>query len=390
MKLRQIIKLALGNIIANKLRTFLTMLGMIVGVASVITLVSLMTGFTNQLLSDFIDSGVNTIAITNKGNNRVLKQEDAINYAEKNPDTILGIVPNVTAVTSVKNGTKVINDLQITGIDENTMRLSRRILEAGMPITYSDIQMRKNAVVIGSYINQQLFQGQAKIGDVFSIGGYAFTVQGILKEQSDSSEWSKDNVIYIPYTTAIRIFGNGTVSNYTAYVKNTEDVGAQTIAIASYIQDTLGNGKYYEVTNMIEFLKQFESNQALLTSLIAGIAGISLFVAGIGIMNIMLVSVTERTREIGIRKALGAKHRDIMRQFLIEAGTTSCIGGMIGIIIGIILAINIGAMLKMEVDPPLSILLISFTISFGIGVLFGYLPAKKAAKLNPIDALKSE
>lgn len=392
MKLWQTMKLAWINIIGNRMRSFLTMLGMIIGVASVIILVSLMQSMANEMVSSYADMGINNITVSIKGRNgdTILKEEDMYEYAKKYPNTILGVAPNISFSGSIKFGQQKAEGINITGTDEKYLKTMKKALQEGRGITYSDITIRNKICVIGSYINKNVFKGNARPGDTVYVNGDEFRVAGVLKELSDSSEWSQDNCFYIPYTTAARLSGIGNIKDYLFFIKDSNVVEAETIKIRHFLFQIFHITNAYSVTNMIDMLKQIEIQQTMMTSVLAGIAGISLVVAGIGIMNIMLVSVTERTKEIGIRKSLGAKKKDIMRQFVIEAGTTSSIGGIIGIMLGTIVTIKIGDFIGMKAMPNINTVLISFGISAGIGILFGYLPANKAAKLNPIDALRSE
>lgn len=392
MTILQTIKLAWSNITGNKMRSFLTMLGMIIGVSSVIILVSLMDGMTVQMLSSYEEMGINNISvtITGRNGNPILKVKDMGDYAEKNKQYFAGMTPNVTSNVTLKKGMQKLEEIQITGIDESYLKINKKVLEAGRPIVYSDIASRQKTAIIGSYINISLFQGKAKKGDEFYVNGDRYRVTGILKEQSDSSPWSKDNCLYIPYTTAARQFSMGEITSYIFYGKDTNGVTEGTRELQKYFYSTFHDTKAYTVTNMVDFISEVKGQQTMMTSALGGIAGISLLVAGIGIMNIMLVSVSERTREIGIRKSLGARKRDIMRQFVIEAGTTSSIGGFIGILLGLAGSIKAGELMNMKAFPSYQVILISFGISAGIGILFGYLPASKAAKLNPIDALRGE
>lgn len=393
MTLWKTLKVVWSNILGNRMRTFLTMFGMIIGVASVIILVSLMQGFYGSIIDSYAEMGINNVSvtITGRNGNMMIDENDMYQYAERNSDTIKGVMPVVNVGGVVNKGSKKIeNIMQMRGIDENYFNLFNKKIKTGRPITYSDISTRQKVCVIGSYINKELFKGKAKAGDTIYLDGEEITVIGILEEISNSSEWSDDNSFYLPYTTAMRLTGTGTVSSYEFYIKNGEQVSAETTKMQKYLFGIFHDKKAYSVTNMIDMLKEINQEMSILTNVIAGIAGISLLVAGIGIMNIMLVSVSERTKEIGIRKSLGAKYKDIMRQFVLEAGTTSTIGGLVGILLGLFIAIKAGGLFKLKIVPNSGTVMIAFGVSVGIGILFGYLPARKAAKLNPIDALRSE
>lgn len=392
MTLWQTSKVVWSNISRNRMRSFLTMLGMIIGVSSVIILVSLMQSFYNSILDSYADMGIYNVSVSIKGRNgnMVIKEEDMYQYAKGRPDTIKGVMPtvNIGGVLN-KNGEKI-EYSNIRGVDEFYTDLLDKVVETGHSISYSDVATRQKVCIIGSYINQQLFQGKAKLGDTIRLDGEELTIIGILKEVSNSSEWSSDNCLLLPYTTAMRISGSGSVTSYEFYIKNSDWVPAETEAMEKYLFNIFHDKDAYSVTNMVDMLQAANAEMSILTSIIAGIAGISLVVAGIGIMNIMLVSVSERTREIGIRKSLGAKYKDIMRQFVLEAGATSTLGGLLGILLGTVITIKAGELLKLKAAPSMNSIVTSFVVSVGIGILFGYLPARKAAKLNPIDALRSE
>ena len=212
----------------------------------------------------------------------------------------------------------------------------------------------------------------------------------MLEEEAYSEESSSDDVIYIPYTTALDATSTDTVSSYTVDALSDEVVDEAKSTLESFLLELIGDSDYYTVTSMKEIIDEMTSMMDKMELVLIAIAGISLLVGGIGIMNIMLVSVSERTREIGIRKSLGAKHKHIMMQFVMESGVVSCIGGIIGIIIGASLAYLSGRLLDMDVVPSVGAVGLAFGVSVGIGVIFGFLPARKAAKLNPIDALRSD
>ncbi len=393
MTIWQTLKIVWANIIKNRMRSFLTMLGMIIGVASVILLVSLMQGFYTSMLDSYADMGINNVSVSIHGRNgnMMLTEEDMYKYAAERESTIKGVTPTVSFQgTLYKNGEKIEYSATTRGIDEYYTQLVGKKIEIGRSITYSDISTQQKVCVIGSYVNNRLFKGNAKPGDTLRLDGEELTVIGVLEGASDSSEWSSDNCLYIPYTTAARMYGFGSVSTYEFFVRDRSQVSVETDLIKEYLFDTFRDTKAYSVTNMVDMLKAIDQEMSILTSMIAGIAGISLVVAGVGIMNIMLVSVSERIKEIGIRKSLGAKHRDIMRQFVLEAGVTSTIGGVLGIALGTVLTMEGGKLLKINAMPTPSSMKTAFFISVGIGILFGYLPARKAAKLNPIDALRNE
>jgi putative ABC transport system permease protein len=368
------------------------MLGMIIGVASVIMLVSVMQGFSNQMVDSYSSMGINNITVTLKGRNGNLMftEDDMHQYAKEHSDNLLGVSPNVSTDGSLNKKSNKVDYVTITGIDESYISIMKKELQLGHNITYSDISIKNKVCIIGAYINNKLFNGNAQIGDTVRLNGEEFVISGILVQSSDGSEWSEDNAFYIPYTTAMRLNGISSVSSYTFFVKDSNLVTLETTNLQDFLFKEYRDSKLYKVSNYVDMLTEINVQMGILTTVIAGIAGISLLVAGIGIMNIMLVSVSERTREIGIRKSLGAKHKDIMRQFVLEAAATSSIGGLLGILLGGAGAISAGNLIKLNATPSPDVVMLAFGISAGIGILFGYLPARKAAKLNPIDALRNE
>ena len=245
--------------------------------------------------------------------------------------------------------------------------------------------------MIGAYLNQAYFGGNA-VGQTLRVGGQSLEVVGVLAQQDEElEEGGSDDCLYLPYTTAERITGE--TSTYTITMRDEDYIDESVAALEASLYAVFASDDYYTVTSMSEMLETMTSMINLLVGVLAGIAAISLVVGGIGIMNIMLVSVTERTREIGIRKSPGAKERYIMQQFVIEAACTSALGGIVGILIGRGLSFAASELATrlmgetLTVSPTVAAVAMAFGISVGIGILFGYLPAKKAAGLNPIDAL---
>ena len=222
------------------------------------------------------------------------------------------------------------------------------------------------------------------------INGEPYTIVGVLEEKADSEEGSSDQCVYIPYTNASKMSWNSTIGSYTIMAADTNRITEAKTILEQTLTKILGSSDFYNIISTKEILDEMTTITNTMKMALVCIAGISLLVGGIGIMNIMLVSVTERTKEIGIRKSLGAKKKHIMQQFVFEAGTVSGIGGVIGIVVGILLSSAAGKLLDITVTPSVSAIVVAFTVSVAIGVIFGFLPAKNAANLNPIDALRFE
>jgi putative ABC transport system permease protein len=378
------------SILGSKMRSFLTMLGMIIGVASVITLLGLVTGVTNYLVDTFADMGTNTISVSITGTDtRKVDVDDIYDFAKQNDDIFLGVTPMVASSFTVKNGNTSMTT-SVIGVGEDYLDINTLELSSGRFIQYADIANRYEACVIGTYVAEELFEGKVSVGDTIKISGKVFKIVGIQEEKSDSEANTTDDRIYIPYSVATRLTNSSNISSYTFATRNTEDTEVAEERLDNYLYGIMKNEELYSVTSMTELLDVINQMTGMLSAVLGGIAGISLLVAGIGIMNIMLVSVVERTKEIGIRKSLGAKKRDIMSQFVVEAIAISTTGGIIGIIIGSIATNVLGKAFGIEAVPTMGAILLAFSVSAGIGICFGYMPANKAAKLNPIDALRSE
>jgi len=384
-------KLAFRSIRSNKMRSFLTMLGMIIGVASVIILTGLVNGVTNYLIESFSDMGTNMISVSvTNSDSRTATVDDMFAIAEENSDIFEGVSPSVTGSYTVKKGSVSETGKTITGVAENYYIIQHINVAEGRFIGYADITDRNKVCVVGTYIVDTYFTSDDVVGETIKIDGDEYTIVGILEQQADSSSGSSDDCIYIPYSVACRLTYTSEPSTFTFATYGTDYITRGESVLDDALYEIFKDESMYTVTSMSSLISTIESITGILSSVLAGIAGISLLVAGIGIMNIMLVSVIERTREIGIRKALGAKRADILIQFVIEAASISSLGGILGIAFGAFITVNVGDYFGLEASPSVSAIVVSFCVSAGIGIFFGFMPARRAAKLNPIDALKSE
>ena len=392
MSLKKSFELALANILYDKKRSVLTMLGIIVGVAAVIILISLMNGMTSMISDKFNEMGTTTLNITvqDRGGSRTVKEEDMYNLRDENPGLLSGVSPSATlarATVKTSDSTDTITT-NATGVSEEYADMKKLNVTDGRFLDYMDIEKISKVCVVGTYIQKELFGMTSALGNQIKINGVSYTVVGVLEEKDDSESNGSDDVIYIPYTTALRKGTSSPVSSYTLTAASDDVVDQALELVKNRLLDILGDEDYFSATSMAEMIDMMMEMVGKMKILLVAIAGISLLVGGIGIMNIMLVSVTERTREIGIRKSLGAKGKTIMSQFVIEAGTVSGVGGVIGIFVGSAVSVIAGKLLDMATYPSIGAILLSFGVSVGIGIIFGYLPAKKAADLNPIDALR--
>lgn len=403
MNFAQSFRLAIKSLMTSKMRALLTMLGIIIGVAAVIVITSLGNGTQTYMNDQFEQLGSNLIQaqVMSGGTSRSVDADDMFDLVDQYPQYLSGVTPYIQAQALVRRGTEEFERTSIYGVGEtflnergNTMMGST--LGEGRFLQYIDVERRQNVCVIGQYLAQKAFVGNA-LGQTLSVAGEPYTVIGVLETAADLSEGSSDDCVYIPYTKAESISGSGYSTLYMFTSTSRETASAAKGIVEARLYKTFQDSSYYFVMTSAEMMDAMDSMLNMVMVILTLIAAISLLVGGIGIMNIMLVSVTERTREIGIRKSLGAKRRDIRGQFIIEAGTTSAIGGVIGIALGIVMAGVITKVISIIVGvgaegfsaiPTAGGIAVAFFVSVAIGVLFGYLPANKAAKLNPIDALR--
>jgi putative ABC transport system permease protein len=384
-------KMAIKSILSNKLRSLLTMLGIIIGVAAVIALVALGQGATKSVKEQVQSLGTNllTVSILGRGSTVTLTGAEAIAMGNK-VDGIQYIAPASTQSASVKfNSTSV--DVNVVGTNADYALVKDYKMSSGRFLAQIDLDVYQKVAVIGSSTATELFGFSSPIGEYILIQGIRYKVVGVLAEKGSSTTGSNDEVVMIPLTSAERLFKSKGVRTIYVQAATPDKIDSVVSGLEKELSSHFrGNTNSYRVFNQSDALSTLTSVSDTLTLALAGIAGISLLVGGIGIMNIMLVSVTERTREIGIRKAIGAKKRDILIQFLIESMVLSGLGGLLGIGIGVGAAQGASSAFHMDIVFSVNIILVAFFFSVAIGVLFGMFPANKAAKLKPIEALRFE
>ena len=391
---------AIQNVWSNKLRTFLTMLGIIIGVMAVIVIVGLGNGMTKSMRDSFSALGTNTLSVQIWGyGSRTVSVEDVYKTADKNKELISAVSPQIDFSNNIpKVGTTTYRyGTNVYGVDENYTSMKSYTVAQGRGLQYMDIKDNKQVCVIGDYLNRVAYGGNA-VGQTIKLGAYKFRIVGVLSAKvNDPSmqQGTDDDCIYLPYSTVNRLSSQATVGSYTAIMRDESRANEAKAAMEAGLYELFKSDNAYYIYSASEWLEEMNKMINMVIVILTGIASISLLVGGIGIMNIMLVSVTERTREIGIRKALGAKERVILAQFVVEAATTSALGGALGIALGYVVSAAANRILPMlvsdiniTVSPSFDSILVAFGISAGIGVLFGYLPAKRAARLNPIEALR--
>ena len=384
---RKIIRLSMKAIFNNKMRSFLTMLGIIIGVMAVVILVSITQGASRGITSSISDMGSDRITATITDEDVSVSAEEVEALAKYS--SIESVAPTISVSGSVrkKSGS---GNFSVLGVTSSYFDVMNEDIQRGRLILDSDNEWHTDVCVIGTKVATELFDTWDAVGGTINVGDKVYKVVGVLEEQGSSLVGSDDSKVLIPYTTAARVNGSASVTSFYINASSTEDVSAAMNIVEAYLLSAMRDEDAYSVNNQSDILDTMDDVKNTLSLLLAGIAAISLIVGGIGIMNIMLVSVTERTKEIGIRKAVGAKRRHIMTQFLCESCVLSVFGGLIGFLLSL-LGINIyNAAAGSEIVMNWSIAAAAIAFCAVIGVLFGSYPAAKASKLRPIEALRAE
>ena len=395
-------KMALRSLVTHKLRTFLTALGIIIGVASVISMISIGEGARSQTQDTISKFGTNIITVkpgqkksrhVTTGKVDTLTLDDA-EYIRANIPLITGVAAQVYRSAQLKFENKNTNTT-VRGTGASYARLANFEMDRGRYFNKEEIRSVKRICVLGATALKNLFEGINPLGKTIKVNGKNFLVIGTTVPKGALSWFDPDDQIFIPVTTAQkRVFGMKHVQSIDVQAGKIEDLDTIIEDITRVLRQThdIPEGKEddFYVQNSAQFLRSWGDSAKTFTYLLGGIAAISLMVGGIGIMNIMLVSVTERTREIGIRKALGAKKKEILEQFLIESVLISFLGGGIGVLLGIGISRFVSDMGGWETIVSTHSIILAFGFSVAIGIFFGFYPANKAANLNPIEALRYE
>ena len=398
-------QMALTSLYANKMRSLLTMLGIIIGVGAVIALVSVGMGVRSNVTSSIASLGSNMLIVSPGSSNRggvrgaagsmqTLKYDDAkaIKDKIKNIDFVSPSVSSSYQIVYGNNNWKT----SVQGVTPEFMSIRSLTIGYGSFVSTDDMNKRNRVAVIGTTVASNLFAKDNPVGKNIRINNQPYKVIGLLESKGQSSVGQdQDDVIYIPLTTAQeRMLGITYVQSINVQVSSQEKMEQVQAEIENLLRSrhhiVAGKDDDFHVRNLTSLMETVNQSTSMLTLLLGAIAGISLIVGGIGIMNIMMVSVTERTREIGIRKALGATFMNIMTQFLIESMVIGIIGGIIGIVFGCAASKVIAQPGDFTTVITITPIIVSFIFSVGIGLFFGIYPARKAAKLDPIEALRYE
>jgi putative ABC transport system permease protein len=405
MEFRESARIAVGALRANKLRSILTLLGTIVGVTAVIAIISLIQGMNAYVSDKLLSQGANVFWVDKYG---FIIDEDQFREARKREDLTLAdaeavasAVRHATAVKAelenrkeVRWGTERLRNNSIKGQHGDYAEVDRIDLAEGRHLTRTDMAHRRAVAVMGSEVAENLFKGKSPLGEEFRIGSDRFTVVGLAAKKGSAFGQSQDNFVMIPLSTFQKLYGRrGSITIAVATATPTTFLLAQDEARAvlrarRHVRP--GEEDDFGIVTAEMFMDLYRNFTGAAFIVLVGVAGLSLVVGGIVIMNIMMVSVTERTREIGTRKALGARRHDILMQFLVEAATLSLTGGVIGVALGISLALLVAAISPLPAAVSVVAIVLGLVMSTGIGLVFGIYPAVRAARLDPIVALRYE
>ncbi len=399
------VQIAVTALLGNKLRSILTMLGIIIGVGAVIAMISIGMGVKQNVTNSIASLGSNMLIVTpgstNKGgvrsaagSSQKLKYEDA-EAIKKKIKNIDYVSPTVNGSYQIVNGHENWNS-SVYGVTPEYLKIRDLTIGTGSFITQNDLNSRNRVAVIGTTVATNLFESENPVGKNIRINNQPYKVIGVIESKGQSSMGQdQDDVVIIPLTTAQeRLMGITYIRSINIQVSSAdkiESVQGQVETLLRQRHHIVGDKEDdFSVRNLTSLMETMTSTTTMLTLFLGSIAAISLLVGGIGIMNIMMVSVTERTREIGIRKALGATFQNIMMQFLIESVVIGVIGGLMGVAVGVGIALAIAKTGLFQTVITAAPILISFSFSVGIGLFFGIYPARKAARLDPIEALRYE
>lgn len=393
--LSQSYKMSIQNIKSNKMRSFLTMLGIVIGVASVIGLITIVQGATDSVLGQFSNLGAGTLTINANGTvlKRGLTEKDLDRLREA--EGVGGIVPTASMAGAASLNNEVYDTISVSGYDVLYFE-HNDILEKGRTFNHQDMSGDVKVCIVDHDFVKNVFNNQEVLGEKFKLNGFEYTIVGVRKNDEslfsylvDTSDL--DGSVIIPYKNVLRMSGKQNVTSVEVYLKDGYASGDVEKALREVLDNIYNDADgAYSILNMESLMDTMNTVTDMMTGMLAGIASIALVVGGIGIMNMMLVSVSERTKEIGLRKALGAEPIRIQIQFLIESIVLSMIGGIIGIGLGLLIAFVGSLIMKTTFTISYGAIALGTGFSAAVGIIFGWMPAKRASQLNPIDALRSE
>ncbi len=398
--IRQSMKMALQNIIGNKMRSFLTMLGIVIGVASVIGLITLVQSATGSIMSEFESLGAGTITISAQGtiSHHGLSESDLETL--RNLDGVDAVAPSASLTTSAVYNGNVVKNIEVDGEDAVYFQHNTETLQSGRIFNTAEAGGETNVAIVDTDFVTNVLNGNGAVGTEFILNGYHYKVIGVKAQDTNVSSFfsgsSSKGTVIVPYKNALKMSSLKNVTSVSVYYSE-ENISSSELQeeLKQALNGIFGTDEdnadqAYSLISMDSLMDTMSTVQTMLSTMLGGIASIALVVGGIGIMNMMLVSVSERTKEIGLRKALGAEPARIQMQFLIESITLSLMGGCIGIVLGLIIALVGTKLLSTSFQISYSAIALGAGFSAAVGIIFGWMPARRASRLNPIDALRSE
>ena len=394
--LKQSLVLAFQNIRANKMRTFLTTLGIIIGVTAVISLITIVNGVIDTVMQEFSSLGAGTLTVSVSGTpfKRGLTESDMEKILEL--DNVAGVSPTISTIKAAARGDVLLENVSVQGKSADYYE-NNQLVTIGRPLSRIDTDNEAYVCVIDRDLADHLFPGENPVGQQIMLAGVSYLVIGLEGENDDLMAAmsgfgnSSDGTAVIPYTTARHLTGGNAITSLEIYMEDTDQAEALTDEVEAVLNQAFNNKEdTFSIFSLDSVLDMMDTMMRTFSYMLAGIASIALLVGGIGIMNMMLVSVSERTKEIGLRKAMGATPARIQMQFLTEAVVLSLIGGIMGVILGLLISWIVAVLLEAAFVFSLSAVLLGVGFSTAVGIIFGWAPAKKASQLSPIDALRSE
>lgn len=394
--LKESLRMSIANIKGNKMRSFLTILGIIIGVMAIITLITVMESATGEVTEQFKSLGTGRLNVQAVGTplKRGLNENDL--HKIEAIDNVGGLSPTLSQSMSVVYAGAVLEDVSVRGNGFAYFRQNPESVERGRALLPVDQETRSRVCLIDSGIAKALFSGIDPVGEQLLVHGVRLTIVGLLSDPDVNDVMSQMNTatengkVIMPYTTYMRLFGVEGVTGLEVYMSDTDQSDETVNRLERQLDESFNyKDDSYSIINMESLLSVMNTMMGMMTNLLVGIASIALLVGGIGIMNMMLVSVTERTNEIGLRKALGARPKSIQLQFLMESIILSLLGGIVGVILGVAVSMLLSNMMDITFALSPGAIILGVGFSLVVGVIFGWAPARKASRLNPIDALRS-
>ena len=388
---KETVLMAIHNIRENKLRSFLTMLGIMIGVTSIIALIMIVQGVTGRVIDQFSEMGAGKVTVQAYGTplKRGLNEYDLESITEIS--YVSGVSPTLSHTTTAARHADILKDVTVEGNNEVYYTHNQNIVIQGRALNFYDMSGDSNVCIIDEYLAEKLFWGENPLNQYIFLNGESYLIVGLMTAETTFFRQNNNGKAKVPYKNALNMAGEANIRSLEVYLHNAAETKLATGEIESKLSAAFNYASNsFNILNVDRILSNLESMQSMLTAMLAGIASISLLVGGVGIMNMMLVSVSERTGEIGLRKALGATPGQIQQQFIIEAVMLSLLGGLVGVLLGLLVSYVAGIFMGLSFRISSFAVCLGLGFSAAVGIVFGWMPARKASALRPIEALRTE